>query len=41
MQAVILAGGLGMRLSPLTEQVPKVMAVVNGQPFLGHLLELL
>ena len=41
MQAVILAGGLGMRLSPLTEQVPKVMALVNGQPFLGHLLELL
>ena len=41
MQAVILAGGLGMRLSPLTKQVPKVMAAVNGQPFLGHLLELL
>lgn len=41
MQAVILAGGLGTRLSPLTEQVPKVMVSVNGKPFLLHLLELL
>ena len=41
MQAVILAGGLGMRLKPLTEQIPKVMVAVNGKPFLLHLLELL
>ena len=41
MQAVILAGGMGTRLKPLTEQIPKVMAPVNGKPFLGHLLELL
>jgi len=41
MQAVILAGGLGKRLKPLTEQVPKVMVPVNGKPFLLHLLELL
>jgi len=41
MQAVILAGGMGMRLSPLTEQVPKVMVPVSDQPFLWHLLELL
>lgn len=41
MQAVILAGGLGTRLKPLTEQVPKVMVPVNGKPFLLHLLELL
>lgn len=41
MQVVILAGGLGVRLSPLTEQVPKVMVPVNGKPFLLHLLELL
>jgi len=40
-QAVILAGGLGTRLRPLTEQVPKVMLPVNGKPFLLHLLELL
>ena len=41
MQAVILAGGLGTRLRPLTEQIPKVMVPVNGKPFLLHLLELL
>ena len=41
MQAVILAGGLGTRLRPLTEQLPKVMVPVNGKPFLLHLLELL
>jgi len=41
MQAVILAGGLGTRLRPVTEQIPKVMVPVNGKPFLLHLLELL
>lgn len=41
MQAAILAGGLGTRLSPITEQIPKVMVSVNGKPFLLHLLELL
>jgi len=41
MQAVILAGGLGTRLEPLTKQTPKVMVFVNDRPFLQHLLELL
>ena len=41
MQAVVLAGGLGTRLKPITEGIPKVMAPVNGKPFLGYLLELL
>lgn len=40
-QAVILAGGLGVRLRPLTYDVPKPMVLVNGKPFLEHLLELL
>ena len=38
MQAVILAGGLGTRLRPFTERVPKVMFPVRGEPFIVHLL---
>ena len=38
-QAVILCGGLGTRLRPLTNELPKPMVDVNGRPFLHHLLE--
>jgi histidinol-phosphate phosphatase family protein len=38
-QAVILCGGLGMRLRPITNNLPKPMVIVNGKPFLHHLLE--
>ena len=41
MQAVILAGGLGTRLWPLTKEVPKPMAPVAGAPYLEHQLKLL
>lgn len=41
MQAVILAGGLGTRLKPMTEKVPKVMLPVKGKPFIVYLLGLL
>jgi len=38
-QAVILCGGLGTRLRPLTDNLPKPMVMVNGKPFLYYLLE--
>lgn len=41
MQALILAGGLGKRLRPLTSAVPKPMMPVLGKPFLEYQLELL
>ena len=37
--ALILAGGLGTRLSSVISDQPKVLAPVNGQPFLSYLLE--
>lgn len=37
-QAVILAGGRGERMRPLTDRVPKPMIQVAGKPFLEHLL---
>ena len=39
MQTVILAGGLGTRLRPLTEQTPKPMVEVEGRPFLEFIVE--
>jgi NDP-sugar pyrophosphorylase family protein len=41
LQAVILAGGLGTRLWPLTREIPKPMAPVAGAPYLEHQLRLL
>lgn len=39
MQAVILAGGKGERLRPLTYVMPKAMAVVNGTPIIKKQIE--
>ena len=41
MQVVILAGGLGTRLRPVTTQMPKPMVPVAGVPYLEHQLRLL
>jgi NDP-sugar pyrophosphorylase family protein len=41
LQVVILAGGLGTRLRPLTENIPKPMVSVAGRPFLEYELRYL
>jgi MurNAc alpha-1-phosphate uridylyltransferase len=41
MQVVILAGGLGTRLRPLTNRVPKSLIEIQGRPFLDYQIELL
>ncbi len=38
-QAVILAGGLGSRIYPLTKLIPKPMIDINGYPFIYYLIE--
>ncbi|MBB73438.1 MAG: hypothetical protein CMJ75_02865 [Planctomycetaceae bacterium] len=38
-QVVVLAGGRGERLRPLTDNLPKPMVPVNGVPFLDYLIE--
>lgn len=39
--AVLLAAGLGSRLAPLTDAVPKCMVSVSGMPILGRLVRCL
>lgn len=36
---IILAGGLGTRLSSVVKDVPKPMAMVGGRPFMDHILK--
>ena len=38
-QAAILCGGLGTRMRPYTDVLPKPMIPVNGRPFLEYLVE--
>ena len=38
MRILILAGGKGTRLLPLTKYAPKIMMSIHGQPFLYYLL---
>lgn len=39
--AIVLCGGKGERLKPLTETLPKTLVPLNGQPLLAHLLQYL
>lgn len=41
MKAVIMAGGFGTRLRPLTINVPKPMVPVANRPIMGHVVSLL
>lgn len=40
-QAVMLAGGKGVRLMPLTKDTPKPLVLVNGRPFFDYVVDLL
>ena len=39
LSAVVMAGGFGMRLRPLTKNVPKPMLPLNGRPMMEHTIE--
>jgi mannose-1-phosphate guanylyltransferase len=41
MRALLLAGGMGLRLLPITATRPKCMVEINGRPLLDYWLELL
>ena len=38
MQAIILCGGKGERLRPLTDNTPKPLVKVNGSPIISHII---
>jgi len=39
MQAVIICGGRGKRLMPITKSIPKILAPINGKPFVLYILD--
>ena len=40
MKTVILAGGLGTRISEETDKKPKPMIEINGKPIIQHIMEI-
>src|SRR3712207_8706841 len=41
MQAVILVGGQGTRLRPITYDIPKALVPLRNRPFMGYMLDFL
>lgn len=41
MKAILLAAGLGTRLKPVTDRIPKCLVPIHGRPLLGYWLDLL
>ena len=41
MRALLLAAGLGIRLRPITNSIPKCLIEINGRPLLDYWIELL
>ncbi|HBK42815.1 MULTISPECIES: nucleotidyltransferase family protein [unclassified Polynucleobacter] len=41
MNALLLAGGFGSRLKPITNTIPKCMVPINGRPLIDYWLEIL
>lgn len=41
MKCIVMAGGFGTRLRPLTNNLPKPMVPLGNKPIIGHIIELL